>query len=295
MNTLNYNKMRNKTISILLLLVCFSITIAKPTPTQTTQKLRIVSLGGIITETIYALGMGSSIVGVDVSSIYPAEANRIPKVGYWRGLSAEGVLSLKPNLVLATYDTGPELALNQIKKTGVKVYKTPAKFNLETAKSNIKDIASLVGKTNEGNEIIKALDEGYKEVQKKVARLKKKQKTIFIYFRGGKIMNLGGKGTPANDMIELAGGESLGKKVDGWKNVTSEFFITSKPDVLIVTRTGIESVGGMDRLKELPGVASTPAVKNNRIVVVDDLAFLGFGPRLNQSLNQLLDTYLKMQ
>jgi iron complex transport system substrate-binding protein len=286
---------RNKILVIFLciLLINYSeITTAKE---NKSKPLRIVSLGGIITETVFALGMGSSIVGVDVSSIYPSEANRITKVGYWRGLSAEGVLSLKPSLVLCTYDTGPETALKQIKKAGVTIYKTPGVFNIETAKSNVRNIASLVGKKSEGEELVKNIEDGYKQVQQRVGKLKRKYKTLFIYFRGGKIMNVGGKGTPAHDMIELAGGENLGKNVKEWKNVTSEYFIANKPEVLVVTRTGLESIGGLEKLKELPGVSSIPAVKTGKVIVVDDLAFLGFGPRLNQSLNQLLDTYSKMK
>ena len=256
---------------------------------------RIVTLGGTITETIYSLGGGSMIVGTDVSSIYPAEANKLPKVGYWRRLSPEGVLSLKPTLVIATYDAGPPEVLVQFEKAGVKVVKLPAVFTFEQVKSNINLIAKSIGKDKEAVTINNKLDKEYKALLPNIKKLKNKPNALFLYLRNGKILDAGGKNTPADGMISIAGGNNIASTLDGWKTVTSEFFLTSQPEVIIVTKTGLESAGGLEALKSIPGLSATPAVKSNNILVLDDIAFLGFGPRFCESLSETVKAFAKVK
>lgn len=262
---------------------------------QTKQDIRIVSLGGTITETIFALGGGKMAVGVDVSSIYPTEAEKLPKVGYWRRLSPEGVISLKPTHVIATYDAGPEAVLQQFEKAGIKVIKLPAVFSFNQVKENINTIANAIGKIDESKKVIAKLEADYKKVVPKIKSLKKKPKTLFLYLRNGKILDAGGKNTPADGMINIAGGTNVASELEGWKTVTSEFFLTAQPDVLILTKTGLESAGGAEALKNIPGLGATPAVKNNNILILDDVAFLGFGPRFVESLEQTLVGFEKVK
>jgi len=256
---------------------------------------RIVTLGGTITETVYALGAGGDIVGTDISSIYPAETDKLPKLGYWRRLSPEGVLSLKPNLILATYDTGPQNVLDQFEKAGIKVIKIPAVFTFNQVKENIELIAKAINKEKEAKKIIAKLDKEYKPLSSKITKLKYSPKTLFLYLRNGKILDAGGNNTPADGMISIAGGTNVAKSLEGWKIVTNEFFLTSQPDVIIVTKTGLESAGGMEALKNIPGLSATPAIKNNKVLVYDDIEFLGFGPRFTESLSKLYKSYSKIK
>lgn len=256
---------------------------------------RIVTLGGTITETVYALGAGGDIVGTDISSIYPAETDKLPKLGYWRRLSPEGVLSLKPNLILATYDTGPQNVLDQFEKAGIKVIKIPAVFTFNQVKENIELIAKAIDKEKEAKKIIAKLDKEYKPLSSKITKLKYSPKTLFLYLRNGKILDAGGNNTPADGMISIAGGTNVAKSLEGWKTVTNEFFLTSQPDVIIVTKTGLESAGGMEALKNIPGLSATPAIKNNKVLVYDDIEFLGFGPRFTESLSKLYKSYSKIK
>ncbi len=256
---------------------------------------RIVTLGGTITETVYALGAGGDIVGTDISSIYPAETDKLPKLGYWRRLSPEGVLSLKPNLILATYDTGPQNVLDQFEKAGIKVIKIPAVFTFNQVKENIELIAKAINKEKEAKKIIAKLDKEYKPLSSKITKLKYSPKTLFLYLRNGKILDAGGNNTPADGMISIAGGTNVAKSLEGWKTVTNEFFLTSQPDVIIVTKTGLESAGGMEALKNIPGLSATPAIKNNKVLVYDDIEFLGFGPRFTESLSKLYESYSKIK
>lgn len=260
-----------------------------------TEKNKIVTLGGTITETVFALGGGNQIIGTDISSIYPSETDKLPKLGYWRRLSPEGVLSLKPNIIIATYDAGPPNVLEQFEKAGIKVVKIPAVFTFNQVKENINLIAKAINKEKEAKTIIAKLDKEYKPLSTKITKLKYSPKTLFLYLRNGKILDAGGNNTPADGMISLAGGTNVAKSLEGFKTVTNEFFLTAQPDVIIVTKTGLESAGGMDALKNIPGLSSTPAIKNNKVLVYDDIEFLGFGPRFTESLSKLFDSYSKIK
>lgn len=263
---------------------------AEAEPTAGTQ--RIVTLGGAITELTFALGSGGSIVGTDLSSIYPAaETARLPKVGYWRTLSAEGVLSLHPTLVLADHDAGPASVLQQIRDAGVQVHHLPLVLSPEQAQERIHTMASLLGREERGKELASELERETRQVQEYLRSVPGEVPTLFIYIRGMKVFQVAGTNTAGDAMIRLAGGMNAGSALDGWKPVDTEFFLGARPKVLIVTTTGLESIGGLENLKTLPGLQATPAVQNGHVLVVDDLAFLGFGPRLPQTLRQMADMY----
>lgn len=258
------------------------------------QQQRLVTLGGSVTEITYALGAGNNVIGTDLSSTYPEEAQKLPRVGYWRTLSAEGVLSLQPSLVLADHECGPPSSLQQIEKAGVTVKKLPESMSLDGMRARIRGIAEALGRKQQGEELITRIDNEYNEVQKLVQALPGKPRTLFIYMRGASIFSAGGAGTHADAMIQLCGGINVASELQGMKPVSPEFFAKSQPDVLIVTKSGLESAGGIEPLRSRPGIAETPAMRNGNVVVVDDLAFLGFGPRMPQAIRQVAETYSKV-
>lgn len=277
---------------ILSLLLAFVLAV----PAFAKEKRRIVCLGGTTTEIVFALGHEKEIVGVDVSSIYPERAAKLPQVGYWRGLSTEGILSLKPTHIVAAYDAGPESVIKQLKEAGIKVLKLNPEFTVAAAKKDIDAIAKFFKSDKKKAEKLKAdIDNETKKAKEKISSYSVKPKALFLYIRGGKMFHAGGKGTPAEAMIELGGGENAANSVDGWKNITPEFFVQSDADVFIVTEHGLQSMGGLEKFKALPGIGQTKAVKNNNVLVVDDLAFLGFGPRLGSALRQLTDEFATLE
>lgn len=291
--------MNNRSIKLkgsfftLVTLMFFVSTFSSFSGQQNTQ--RIVSLGGTVTETLFALGVGDKVVGVDVSSIYPKETEKLAKVGYWRRISPEGILSLKPTDLIATYDSGPDAIIEQIEKSGVKLTKIPAVFTFQQVKDNINIIANAVGKTSEASKLVLKLDADYNKVSSKIKKLKKSPKALFLYLRNGKVIDAGGKNTPADGMIKIAGGKNVANGLDGWKTVTSEFFLTAQPEVIILTKTGLESAGGINVLKTIPGLSATPAIKNGNVLILDDIAFLGFGPRFVESLDATVNAFAKVK
>lgn len=262
---------------------------APPASAQDTEAERILPLGGSVTEIVYALDEGERVVGVDASSVYPEAATEKPDVGYYRQLSAEGVLSLDPDLILALEGTGPPAVLDQLRSADVRVETIADEPTVEGAKQKIRRIAELLGQADAGNELIAEMERQLAEARALREEADTTPRVLFIYARGSGTMNVAGSGTSAEAMIELAGAENALADVDGFKPLTAEAVVEAAPDVILMLTRGLDSVGGVDGVLEQPGIELTPAGENRRIVAMDDLLLLGFGPRLGTAVRTLTE------
>lgn len=273
--------------SFLILSGCAKQTVSDSVSTENSAQ-KIVSVGGAATEIIYALGAGQNLVGTDTSSIYPEAATKLPQVGYQRQLSAEGVLSLTPSLVIILPEAGPPAAIQQIENAGVKVLRVTNESTVDGTKAKIRRIAEALNKKEKGEEIIKTFETEMIDAEKLVATKTTKPKVIFIYSRGGGTAQVGGANTPADAMIKMAGGTN-GVDFSEYKPLTPESLVAAQPDVILLPSRGLASIGGIDAVLNLPGVAETPAGKNRKIVGIDDMLLLGFTPRLGQGVRELCE------
>lgn len=248
---------------------------------------RIVTVGGSATEIVYALGAGEKIVGVDTSSIFPETVIKLPQVGYQRTLSAEGVLSLKPTLVIILPEAGPPSAIQQIESAGIKVLRVGNESTVDGAKTKIRQIAEALNQKEKGEEIIKRMENDLAEAATMVSAKTTKPKVVFIYSRGTGAAQVGGSGTPADAMIKMAGGENAITEFAEYKPLTPEALVAASPDVILLPARALASLGGVEGVLQLPGVAETPAGKNKKIVMLDDMLLLGFTPRLGQGVKEL--------
>jgi len=244
---------------------------------------KIITLSGNVTETVFALGLGEKVAGVDSSSLYPVEATAKPQVGYHRRINAEGLLSLSPDLIIATDAAGPPEVVEQIRKAGIPMAVLSSEATLEGAQSRIEQISKLLDKEKEGHVLVWEMQDKIKMVTKP----KTPPKVLFIYARGGGTQNVAGLETSANAMIELAGGVNAVTEYTGYKPMNAEAILAAQPDYILFTARGLESVGGAEEMKKLPGLSETPAAKNDNIISIDDLLLLGFGPRTAEGVLQL--------
>lgn len=248
---------------------------------------RIVSIGGPVTEIVYALGAGANVVAVDTSSVYPEAATKLPQVGYQRALSAEGVLSLKPTLILASTEAGPPPVVAQIQASGIPFVMSPADHCVAGAKAKIDSIAKALGREKEGAALGATIDRKVAAIGARWKSEAQRPKVLFIYARGAGTMSIAGTKTAADAVIALAGGVNAVTAYEGYKPMTPEALVAATPDVILIPGRGLESIGGKEGLLGQPGVALTPAGKSGRVVVMDDLLLLGFGPRLGDAVEQL--------
>ena len=244
---------------------------------------RIVTVAGNVSETVFALGLGGSVVGVDATSLYPEAVHRLPKVGYYRDINAEGILALSPDLIIATDTAGPPNVIAQIRGSGVPIAILDSDQSFDGAQKRITQIAKLLDRTSEGEALTQAM-------QAEIDTMVKPEKAptvMFIYARGAGTQNVSGTDTAANAMIELAGGKNAVTDYTGYKPMNAEAMIQANPDYILFTKRGLQSIGGVDAASKLSGVAQTNAGKNKKIIAVDDLVLLGFGPRTSQGAIEL--------
>lgn len=250
---------------------------------------RVVSIGGSVTETVYALRAGELLVGVDSSSLYPEEARRLPQVGYMRQLSAEGVLSLRPTMVLLTSDAGPPAAIEQIRSAGVPLVLIPSEHSVEGVKAKIRAVARALALEERGEETIRSFERDLAEAQRIVAEQRTRPRVLALIARGPNAMNVAGAGTAPDEMIRLAGGINAVSDFEGYKPLSPESAIAAAPEVILVPSRGLQSMGGVEALLRVPGLAMTPAGRAKRVVALDDLLLLGFGPRTGAAVRELCE------
>lgn len=250
---------------------------------------RIVSIGGGLTEIIYALGAEKELVGVDTTSLYPQVATKLPSVGYARALSSEGILALSPTLVIATEDAGPPAVLRQIVTAGVPVSVLSANDRFEGVVERVRHVGELIGQSARASQLEAQLKQDWQHARAPVLARKTSTapRVLFILSHSPAQVMVGGKKTSADAMIAYAGARNAVDGFDGFKPLTPEAVIAAQPDIVLFTEQGMTVVGGMDGALKLPGLAQTPAGQKRRIVALEAMFMLGFGPRLPQALSAL--------
>ncbi len=252
---------------------------------------RVVVLNGDIAEVVFALGLGGNVVATDTSATYPAEVRALPKIGYQRTLNAEGILAQRPTLVLGDESAGPPAVLDQLRSAGVAVVQLGTGKDVGTPATKIRAVAAALGVTAAGERVAAATQAAIDGARRsaEMAAGGNKPRVAFLYLRGTTTLMLGGKGSGADAMIAAAGGIDAGTEagVSNFAPLTAEALVAARPDVLLLLSAGLESVGGVDGLLGLPGVAQTPAGQNRRVLHYDDLYLLGLGPRTGAALADL--------
>ena len=273
-------------------LLCFAVadsievTDAEGKTVVITSSERIVSLNGSTTEILFALGVGDNMVGCDASSTYPQGVReRLPSVGYQYGLNAEGILSLNPTLVIGRDDVRPPQVVQQLRMAGVTVLSLKEPRNFEAAKQRLRTIGKAVGQEKKSEELINALDTDIEKLKTKLASRKEqpKQKALFLYLRGTQTTLVLGTDTAPGAMFDIISVENAAGSITGNKPMTAEAVIAAQPDVYVLFTTSLKSVGGVDGLLKLPGLAHTPAGQNKRVVTLDGQYLSGFGPRCGRA------------
>jgi len=248
---------------------------------------RVIAVGGAVAEIVSALGAGETLVGVDTTSTYPPALRVLPKVGYLRNLPAEGALSLRPDLVVASAEAGPPLALQRWREAGVAVRLIEDPLDGEAAARRILAIGELLGRAEAGRALAEGLRRDLAGLERWRAAVAGRPRALFLLSVGQGPMLTGGRGTPADAMIRLAGGRNAAEGIEGYKPIAPEAALAMAPEVVVTTDRTVSLSGGAEAMLALPAVAATPAGRERRLVALDALYLLGFGPRLPQALKEL--------
>lgn len=254
-----------------------------------TDMSRIISIGSAVTETIYALGAEENLIAADESSTYPEAAQALPKVSFTRNLSAEGVLSLYPTVILASGASGPETAIRQIRSTGTPMLLFTADETVEGAFERVLQLGMVLNREEQAAQIIDKMEQDLAQAKEIRNKIGEKPKVLFIYARGSNNLTVAGNRTSAKTMIELAGGVNAFNEFNGYKPLTAEAVVEANPDMILMMKSGVQSVGGEQGVLKAPGISLTNAGKNQRIYSMEGTYLLGFGPRMGEAVLDLME------
>lgn len=249
---------------------------------------RIVSLSGTLSEMLYALGLERQIVGVDVTSTYPASLRQKPKVGHNRNLSAEGIIALQPTLVIGMKDQVSTQLSQQLKSAGVKMALFTQDLSPAGVKQLLNQVAAAVGATAK----VKAVERQFDAKMKSLQVTPVNKKVLFIYARGTGTMMVSGTGTPIEKIIRMAGARNAVTEFSDFKPLTAESLVAANPDAILLFDSGLKSVEGAEGLLKVPGIAQTNAGKNKKIVSMDGELLSGFSLRLPDAIRDLRNKIL---
>lgn len=249
---------------------------------------RIVSIGTAVTETIFALDAAENVIAVDESSVYPEQTADILKVSFTRNLSAEGILSTSPTVILASGAAGPESTIRQIRGAGIPLLRVTADETVEGAFERVEQLGTVLNKEKRADEIIAGMKKDLSRAESARNELHDIPVVLFIYARGPNSLMVAGNKTSAKTVIELAGGKNAFSDFEGYKPLTAEAVVAVNPDIILMMDSGLQSVGGA---ANVPGVNLTNAAINERIYSMEGSYLLGFGPRMGQAVLDLMHLF----
>jgi iron complex transport system substrate-binding protein len=249
------------------------------------EAARIVSIGGSVTEIVYALGQEKRLVARDSTSTWPAEAQSLPDVGYVRALGAEGVLSVDPDLILAIDGSGPPEAVDLLKSASIPYVTIPEGNTGDAIIAKVEAVAEALGVPEKGEKLAEQIRADLASAT--WDETGERKRVLFVLsMQGGRIM-AAGRDTSAEGIIELAGGENAIADFDGYKQITDEAVTNAAPDVILMLSREGDHGGADDQVFGHPAISVTPAAEARAIVRMDGLLLLGFGPRTPDAVREL--------
>ncbi|WP_208539146.1 heme/hemin ABC transporter substrate-binding protein [Algihabitans albus] len=261
--------------------------IAVPAAAQEAQ--RVISVGGSITEIVYELGAGDRLVAVDTTSSYPPQADDLPDVGYMRQLSAEPILALEPDLLLLVEDAGPPATIEQLRAAGVAIVTLPDQPTLDGVRQKVRQVAAALDLVEDGEGLVTGIEAAQQDVAAKLADLPDRPSVLFLLSVGTGAPLAAGRETSAAGIIEMAGGRNALADFSGFRPLSPEAAAATRAEVVLVTERTLERFGGRDALLARPELAASPAATTGRLVAMDGLLLLGFGPRTPQAVAELAE------
>ncbi len=262
-------------------IVCFSVLTHANTSAESNKQPRIISIDGSITEIVYELGAGGQLVAVDTTSRHPKAALELPDVGYMRRLSTEGILSMQPDMVIASQDAGPAEVFTQLQQAGVEVVRIQSQYSLDGVLAKVDQVAQALGEQQKGKQLQQNIRQ---KTEQALAEIPEgaSTKSLFILGAGNRGLMAAGKNTQAQAMLDLVSADNV-MEYEGYKPVSAEGTLLANPEVVLVAYTGPADPEGLTA-----SLAMTDAQKNNRIHTINTSVVLGFGPRLAEAVEQLV-------
>lgn len=254
---------------------------------RATARESLVTIGGAITECVFALGHGARIVATDTTSGFPAATQHLRRVGYLRQIAPEGVVSLGAKRIIASDEVGPPAALLALQGLGIDLRLVPDRAGRDGTLAKIGAVAEAIGEVARGQALAMLVAEDFDAVSRAVATAAPRVRALFLLSTSRGAMLAAGRETAADAALALAGARNVIDAYAGYKPLSPEVAATSAPDVIVTMSQTIESGGGADMILALPQLAATPAARARRLVGIEGSLLLQFGPRAPHAIHAL--------
>jgi iron complex transport system substrate-binding protein len=253
---------------------------------------KIISIGGDITEILYAIGAEKRIVAVDSTSQFPPRALKEKKdIGYLRALSTEGVLSVDASLIIASDRTGPPEVVKALKASPVPYFEIREEYTRAGLAGKVRTVSRVVGLESAGENLATQIERDFAALDKLRASITKPVRALFVLTVANGRATVGGADTSADAILKLAGAVNAAASVPGFKPLSDEALVELQPDAIVTMRRTNSGAHDVDQLTNMKGMSATPAVANNRIITMDGLYMLGFGPRTAAAALELMQGF----
>lgn len=264
------------------LLFATMLTFALPAAAE--PPARLVVAGNGLAEVVFALGGGARVLAVDSTSVFPAAAAALPKVGYLRALAAEGILSLRPDMLLASEDAGPPASLAQLAGAGLRVVRAREGYSPETLAERVRMVGALIDRDTAADAMARDLAADFAAVAEAVRRSPARPRVVFVLSAGGGGPLAAGAETAAQAMLDLAGARNAIAGYKGYRPLSAEALAGANVDAVVTVTHTLAALGGEAAMRALPQFAGA---RGARIVAFDADYLVGFGPRAAHAARDL--------
>ena len=276
-----------KNIFILLLFSLFSQILfsQKDNCSIASNNSRIVVAGGSIAEILFFLDQQDKIVALDVTSTFPEQTKDYPSIGYVRGLSTEGILSMNPSLIIGENDMGPPFVVSQLKETDIDFRTIPEEQSIEGVLQKIYCVASILDIEDIAIEKIDIELSSTVTQLNDIVKSKKIEdvKIMLILSMKGSSPIVAGLNTSGHGYIEMLGAKNAFDSFEGWQVVSPESILKENPDFIILPQRDLHKNSDVSKIVDDPIFANINAGKQNNFIFDDGMAILGFSPRTIKS------------
>ena len=247
----------------------------------------VIAIGGDVTEIVFALGQGHRLLARDATSTYPAAARDLPDVGYMRRLSAEGVLSFAPNLIVSAEGAGPPEVIDILRAASVEFAEVPEGYDADAIAQKITAVGAALDVAEQADKLVRQTRTDLTAALAHATRNGDKKRVMFILStQGGRVL-ASGTGTGADGIIRMAGGVNAVAAFEGYKPLSDEAAGAAAPDVILMMDRSGDHASSDEELFALPALSVTPAAETRAVVRMDGLFLLGFGPRTADAVTAL--------
>lgn len=256
------------------------------------QGVRIVTAGSALTETVCALGDCDKLVATDKTSLYPEEVKLLPSIGYRSGINAEGIIAMKPTIFFVEKGYVDDAVVKQIRSTGMSVVEVARAYDVAGTRDLIRTVAQSLKRLREGEELIQKMERQLSEAVAIANRASEQPRVLCIYNRGTSSFDAAGAHT-FSSILTLVKALPAVSNVEGFKPLNAEAILAANPDYLLMFESGVKSLGGIEGVLQVPGVAQTTAGKKKQVIAMDGGKLSNFGPRLGEAAKELAEQLYK--